>query len=117
MFFSHAVLGNPDCGLNAHKALVRRTEALIERKEELRIMTPEMASGNGKFECVRFEFQIDKQGNAINLLVKDSTKELLMNLAAADALKKYKFHPSAGGTKVTYTLVFSGIVGAAPPYP
>lgn len=74
-----------------------------------------MASGNGKFECVRFEFQIDRHGNAINIVAKDSTRELLMNLAAASALKKYKFRPSRKGN--TYTLVFSGIIGAAPPYP
>jgi TonB family protein len=93
MFLSQIDLSKRDCGYSAHKAWIHQTEELIEKRAPLDIPTPELASGKGENECVRFEFHIDGSGHAINLSVKESTNELLMNMAAANALKKYKFRP------------------------
>lgn len=110
-------LPTDDCGYSAHKAWIHRTEEVVEKKASLDIPTPELASGKGANECVRFEFQIDRNGRAINISVKESTNELLMNMAAANALKKYKFRLPASNRRVSYTLVFKGVVGDAPPVP
>lgn len=115
--FAQALAAPYDCGLKANRELIDRTNSLVEYRSPLKIDVPEMASGAGRQECVRLEFQLDRHGRATNIVLRENTNELLMNMAAAHALRKYKFRSVAGGTSAVYSLVFNGIVGAAPPYP
>jgi hypothetical protein len=115
--FAQALVAPHDCGLQANRALIDKTNSLVEYRSPLNIEIPEMASGPGRQECVRLEFQLDRRGRVTNIVVKENTNELLMNMAATHALLKYKFRSAAGGTNAVYSLVFKGIVGAAPPYP
>jgi hypothetical protein len=117
IFLFQVDLPKDDCGYSTHKAWIHRTEGLVEKRAPLDIPTPELASGKGAKECVRLEFQIDRNGHAVNISAKESTNELLMNMAAANALKKYKFRLPASNSGGSYTLVFKGVVGAAPPVP
>ncbi|GLQ99357.1 energy transducer TonB [Dyella mobilis] len=115
--FASALAPPYDCGLQANRALIDKTRALVEYRAPLNVETPEMASGPGRQECVRLEFQLDRYGKVTNIVLKESTNELLMNVAAAHALRKYTFKSAAGGTHAVYSLMFEGVVGAAPPYP
>jgi TonB family protein len=114
---AHSASSPKDCGLAANRKLIEETERLVTYREPLRVPVPETASGTGRQECARLEFKISKNGAAENIILKESTNDMLMNMAAADALRKYKFKPAVGKPTCTYSRAFKGVVGAAPPYP
>lgn len=108
---------NMDCGCNAHRDAIRRTEALITRRVDLSIPVSEMPTKSGEMECVRLGFSISKYGSAEGIIVLEDSRSFDMNISAIKALKQYRFRYTKGDEHLRFTLVFRGVVGKAPPYP
>lgn len=106
----------PDCGRAAHRSTIALTEKLIVKTAPLEIPYVELGHGAGEEECVRFVFNISDEGAATDIEVAESSNNIVMNLAAVRALKKYSFRTAIQGPVQTNTLVFVGRVGGEMPY-
>lgn len=109
-----AAAGN--CGEAVHWQAIATTEALVLKRVALDIPFVEMPQGEGTDECARIVFRIDKEGRAADPQVVESSRDIVLNLAAIRALAKYEFQRNTGDD-ATHMLVFHGKVGAAPPNP
>lgn len=105
-----------DCGKADHLQAIATTEALVLKRVALDIPFVEMPQGEGTDECARIVFRIDTAGRAADPQVVESSRNIILNLAAMRALAKYEFQRSASDD-APHMLVFQGKVGAAPPYP
>ncbi|MDR2961995.1 MAG: TonB family protein [Stenotrophomonas sp.] len=106
----------PDCGRAAHKSAIALTESLIVKAAPLEIPYVEMGQGQGDEECVRLVFNISNGGAATDIEVAESSRDMIMNLAAIRALRKYTFKSASQGTIQTNTLVFTSRVGGEMPH-
>ena len=107
----------PDCGQVKYKREISLAQSLVVDRAPLNIPVTEMPRGNGKFECVRLEFSIDKFGHAAHVSVAEGSGSYVLSTSAMRAIKRYRFRVPTSHKMNRYTIVLNGNVGAAPPYP
>ncbi|MGS0998316.1 energy transducer TonB [Rhodanobacter sp. UC4451_H18] len=91
---------------NEWAQVVERTESQVVRKKSLHIPKDPVGTNYAK-SCVRLVFNIDKNGVPINIRIDHSSRNRILDLAAKDALKHYRFKPlPEQGHETLLSLVF-----------
>lgn len=112
MFTSMLALASPrcDCMLGGWKDVVDRTEALVVHREPLRVPRDPLGTVYDP-SCVRLTFGIDSDGLPVNVKIDRSSRNRALDLAAREAVKRYKFLSRASSSSdEVFALVFE--VGA-----
>lgn len=102
-----------DCKSDGWAQLVQNTEALVLHKEPFRVPRDPVGS-EYKAACVRIRFQIDGRGDPINVSIDKSSGNRVIDVAARETLKKFRFEVSQGDSGKEFVLVFdypSGLKG------
>lgn len=103
-----------DCGAGENKELISETRALIINSVPMRAVVGEYPTQKGVPECVRFDFSIAPWGRAFNIKISDTSFNTAFEMAAFDAISKYRFKNSMFGFLRRYSLVFSGVDNKIP---
>lgn len=83
-----------NCMPNEWARVVERTEKRVVHKEPLHVPKDPVGTTYAK-SCVRLVFNIDTNGIPINIKIDHSSRNRILDLAAKDVLKKYRFKPLA----------------------
>jgi hypothetical protein len=103
-----------DCGAEDHRASIQETVALIVKKVPVRPVVGEFLTEGGTHECVRLSFFITPWGRAKHIRVAESSGEVPVEMAAADALRGYKFKGGLFSFLKGRTLVFDVVANKFP---
>lgn len=98
-----------DCGAIRNREEIDRTRLLVVYAAPVRKTIGEFPTPYGKRECVRFVFMISPWGNPFNINILETSNNTAFEMAAFDALSKYKFKSQPLGFLHHYSLIISGI--------
>lgn len=105
------------CGALRFEQQLDVTGRLVEHWAPFNPSVGELATRNGSYECARFSFLIDKFGQAKDIRVEESSRDISMILDARLALEKYRFRHPVGAQSQRYMLIFDGMVNRWPQPP
>ena len=105
-----------DCGYAIYRSSIENTTSIVIHSAsiELPITITEIPKIGGTKECVRLEFNISKSGRAKNISIRENSRSFDMNVAALNALSKYKFRYIGAKKGMRFTLIFRATLGVAP---
>lgn len=94
-----------DCRSDGWAQLIQNTETLILHKEPFRVPRDSVGS-EYEAACVRIRFQIDERGEPINVSIDRSSRNRVIDVAARETLKKFRFEVPQGDSGKEFVLVF-----------
>ncbi|NZA25924.1 energy transducer TonB [Luteimonas sp. SJ-92] len=102
-----------DCKSDGWESVVEKTEALVLHRESFRVPKDPVGS-EYEASCVRIRFQIDTSGNPINVSIDKSSRNRVIDVAARETLKKFRFRVPQGDSGEEFALVFEYPLRDAP---
>lgn len=106
LLMSGLSISSPNCMQDVDTRQIIRSQALVERKSELRIWR---AGTLARAECVRLEFSISVAGKAYAVWIAETSFSRRLDDAALIAIHRYEFLPQPESDE-RFTLVFSEII-------
>lgn len=97
--------GASGCECAGQDSIVRRTEALVVHREPLRVPRDPVGTKYGA-ACVRISFQIDRYGVPLELRVEHSSRNRVLDVAAREAVRKFRFDALPHAEGEPFALVF-----------
>lgn len=94
------------CREGAKDARIRATEAFIVHREPFVIPRGPMGEVPVGPSCVRMRFKIDRSGLPVELAIDVSSQSRVVDVAARETLRRYRFNPLHGGDASVHYLVF-----------
>ena len=104
-----ASVGVPTCSDNTTEKEIELSEAFVVERAELTIPSSPVLR-EPRVACVRVEFCVSDEGLATNISVAETSGERKLDIAAINALKKYKFIKPQNSVHERLTLVFRDVI-------
>jgi hypothetical protein len=116
-FLSEAAFKSDGCHEGKFRAVLDKTEAMIVRSANFYSGVIEMPTRRGSYECARYSFLLDEGGHPTDVRLEESSGSFPMNFASRQTLVNYVFDRKAWRAGNRLMMLFSDIVGRAPPRP
>lgn len=117
LFLSEEAFKSDGCHEEKFKAVLDKTEAMIVRSANFYSGIIEMSTRRGSYECARYSFLLDKNGHPMDVRLEESSDSFPMNFASRQTLVNYVFDQKTWVIGQRLMMLFSDIVGRAPPPP
>lgn len=117
LLLSEAAFKSDGCHEEKFTAILDKTEAMIVRSANFYSGIIEMPTRRGSYECARYSFLLDESGHPTDVRLEESSDSFPMNFASRQTLVNYVFDRKAWTTGHRLMMLFSDIVGRAPPPP
>jgi len=117
LLYSEAAFKSDGCHEEKFKATLDKTEAMIVRSANFYSGIIEMPTRRGSYECARYSFLLDENGHPTDVRLEESSDSFSMNFSSRQTLANYVFDRKAWTTGQRLMMLFSDIVGRAPPPP
>ena len=117
LLLSEAAFKSDGCHEEKFRAALDKTEALIVRSVNFYSGIIEMPTRRGSYECARYTFLLDETGHPTDVRLEESSDSFSMNFSSRQTLFNYVFDHKAWTAGQRLMMLFSDIVGRAPPPP
>lgn len=117
LFFFEAAFKSDGCHEKKFTAILDKTEATIVRSANFYSGIIEMPTRRGSYECARYSFLLDESGHPTDVRLEECSDSFPMNFASRQTLPNYVFDRKAWANGQRPMMLFSDIVGRAPPPP